>query len=139
MQAHGKVDEDGSRYLLGDHLGNLLLLVLQHDGAAVLGLKTEPLGAISAPSTISYLDNGVVYIGSSFGDSQLVLSQLPLASLETRPVIIVSSGMSCVGTYRNVLRLNLCENLMSLVVLICEQPVQSACLLAAQGAFRVWA
>jgi DNA damage-binding protein 1 len=72
VQAYGKVDEDGSRFLLGDHLGNLLLLVLQHDGAAVLGLKTEPLGAISAPSTISYLDNGVVYIGSSFGDSQLV-------------------------------------------------------------------
>ena len=73
-QAHGKVDEDGSRYLLGDHLGNLLLLVLQHDGSHVVGLKTEPLGCISAPSTISYLDNGVVYIGSSFGDSQLVRS-----------------------------------------------------------------
>ena len=66
------MDEDGSRYLLGDHLGNLLLLVLQHDGSHVVGLKTEPLGCISAPSTISYLDNGVVYVGSSFGDSQLV-------------------------------------------------------------------
>ena len=72
VQAFGKVDEDGSRYLLGDHLGNLLLLVLQHDGSHVVGLKTEPLGCISAPSTISYLDNGVVYVGSSFGDSQLV-------------------------------------------------------------------
>ena len=72
MQAYGKVDEDGSRYLLGDHMGNLHLLVLQHDGEHVVGLKTEPLGRISAPSTISYLDNGVVYIGSSVGDSQLV-------------------------------------------------------------------
>ena len=26
-QAHGQVDPDGSRYLLGDHAGNLLLLV----------------------------------------------------------------------------------------------------------------
>ena len=138
MQAYGKVDEDGSRYLLGDHLGNLLLLVLQHDGAAVLGLKTELLGAISAPSTISYLDVGVVYIGSSFGDSQLVLSQLPLVPLETRPVIIVSSGISCMGTCRNMLRLNLCVILMSIVLLICEQPLQSACL-AARGALRVWA
>lgn len=28
-QAYGKVDEDGSRYLLGDQVGNLTLLVLQ--------------------------------------------------------------------------------------------------------------
>ena len=27
VQAHGQVDPDGSRYLLGDHAGNLLLLV----------------------------------------------------------------------------------------------------------------
>ena len=82
-QAFGKVDEDGSRYLLGDHLGNLLLLVLQHDGSHVVGLKTEPLGCISAPSTISYLDNGVVYVGSSFGDSQLVRLS-PLCQLFNR-------------------------------------------------------
>ena len=42
------------------------------------------------------------------------------------------------GIYRNVLRLNLCEILMSIVVLICEQPLQSA-RLAAQRALRVWA
>lgn len=72
VQAYGKVDEDGSRYLLGDHVGNLYLLVLQHDGEHVAGLKVEPLGRTSAPSTLTYLDNGVVYVGSSFGDSQLV-------------------------------------------------------------------
>ena len=31
-QAYGAVDEEGGRYLLGDHLGNLLLLVLQREG-----------------------------------------------------------------------------------------------------------
>ena len=36
-QAYGCVDDDGSRYLLGDYLGNLYLLVLQHDGSRVLG------------------------------------------------------------------------------------------------------
>lgn len=71
-QAHGKVDEDGSRYLLGDYVGNLYLLVLQHDGEHVAGLKLEPLGRTSAPSTLTYLDNGVVFVGSSGGDSQLV-------------------------------------------------------------------
>ena len=44
----------------------------QHDGERVAGLKTEMLGRVSAPSTLTYLDNGVVYVGSSFGDSQLV-------------------------------------------------------------------
>lgn len=37
----------------------------------VLGLKVEPLGETSAASTLSYLDNGVVYVGSSYGDSQV--------------------------------------------------------------------
>jgi len=56
----GRVDPDGSRYLLGDTLGNLL--VLSHDSQRVVGLKLEALGRISAPSTISYLDSGVVFV-----------------------------------------------------------------------------
>lgn len=72
LQAYGRVDEDGSRYLLGDLVGNLYLLVLNHDGRRVLGLKLQSLGRTSAPSSIAYLDNAVVYIGSSTGDSQLV-------------------------------------------------------------------
>ena len=43
--------------------------------------------------------------------------------------------MSCIGTYWNVVRLILCENLMSVIVFICEQPLQSA-RLAAQGALQ---
>jgi len=37
----------------------------------VTGLKIEPLGETSIASTISYLDNAFVYIGSSYGDSQV--------------------------------------------------------------------
>ncbi|GBG61192.1 hypothetical protein CBR_g19725 [Chara braunii] len=70
-KAYGRVDADGSRYLLSDQ-NNLHLLVLDHDKERVLGLKIEPLGETSCASTISYLDNGVVFIGSCFGDSQLV-------------------------------------------------------------------
>ena len=72
LQAYGQVDEDGSRYLLGDIAGNLYLLVLTHDGHRVLGLKLQTLGRTSAASTIAYLDNAVVYVGSATGDSQLV-------------------------------------------------------------------
>ena len=37
----------------------------------VTGLKIEHLGETSVASTISYLDNAVVYVGSSYGDSQV--------------------------------------------------------------------
>ena len=62
VQAVGQVDPDGSRYLLGDSLGNLHMLVLSHDSQRVVGLKLEALGRISAPSTLSYLDSGVVFV-----------------------------------------------------------------------------
>ena len=72
VMAHGVVDADGSRYLLGDSTGMLHLLVLVHDRRRVHALKLESLGQTSIASTLSYLDNGVVYVGSAYGDSQLV-------------------------------------------------------------------
>lgn len=71
-RAYGRVDPDGSRYLLGDNSGILHLLVLTQERERVTGLKIEHLGETSVASSISYLDNGVVYVGSRFGDSQLV-------------------------------------------------------------------
>uniref|UniRef100_A0A2P2KL48 DNA damage-binding protein 1 n=1 Tax=Rhizophora mucronata TaxID=61149 RepID=A0A2P2KL48_RHIMU len=71
-RAYGRVDVDGSRYLLGDHAGHLHLLVITHEKEKVTGLKIELLGETSIASTISYLDNAVVFIGSSHGDSQLI-------------------------------------------------------------------
>ncbi|OIT21733.1 PREDICTED: DNA damage-binding protein 1 isoform X2 [Nicotiana attenuata] len=71
-RAYGRVDADGSRYLLGDHNGLLHLLVITHEKEKVNGLKIELLGETSIASTISYLDNAFVFIGSSYGDSQLV-------------------------------------------------------------------
>lgn len=72
MQAVGRIDEDGSRYLMGDYLGQLYLLALLHDDVSVLSLQLELLGSITPPASLSYLDNGVVFIGSTCGDSQLV-------------------------------------------------------------------
>ena len=39
---------------------------------AVRDLKIELLGEVSIPECVTYLDNGVVFIGSRLGDSQLV-------------------------------------------------------------------
>ncbi|XP_010537808.1 PREDICTED: DNA damage-binding protein 1a [Tarenaya hassleriana] len=71
-KAYGRVDADGSRYLLGDHAGLVHLLVITHEKEKVTGLKIELLGETSIASTISYLDNAVVFVGSSYGDSQLI-------------------------------------------------------------------
>lgn len=35
IKAYGRMDKDGSRYLLGDHIGGLHALVLKHEGGVV--------------------------------------------------------------------------------------------------------
>lgn len=75
IKAVGRMDASGARYLLGDHKGQLSMLILESSSAApgiVTRLSMEPLGETSIPSTLSYLDNGFVFVGSHFGDSQLV-------------------------------------------------------------------
>uniref|UniRef100_L7M756 Putative dna damage-binding protein 1 n=1 Tax=Rhipicephalus pulchellus TaxID=72859 RepID=L7M756_RHIPC len=74
---YGKVDANGSRYLLGDMAGRLFMLLLERedkmDGTTtVKDLKLEFLGEITIAECITYLDNGVVYVGSRLGDSQLI-------------------------------------------------------------------
>lgn len=74
---YAKVDPNGERYLLGDLAGRLFMLLLEKeekmDGTFnVKEPKVELLGEISIPECITYLDNGVVYVGSRLGDSQLV-------------------------------------------------------------------
>lgn len=49
-----------------------MLFVECESGSRVTGLKLELLGDVVSPSTVAYLDNGVVFVGSSFGDPQLV-------------------------------------------------------------------
>ncbi|XP_077558107.1 DNA damage-binding protein 1-like [Haemaphysalis longicornis] len=74
---YGKVDADGSRYLLADLAGRLFMLLVHYedhmDGTRVVGdLRLEFLGEITIPECLCYLDNGVVYVGSRLGDSQLI-------------------------------------------------------------------
>ncbi len=67
---------DSTRCLLGDSRGRLLMLFIECEGVEnverVKGLKLELLGEVVSPSTLAYLDNGVVFVGSIFGDPQLV-------------------------------------------------------------------
>uniref|UniRef100_A0A915J2E8 DNA damage-binding protein 1 n=1 Tax=Romanomermis culicivorax TaxID=13658 RepID=A0A915J2E8_ROMCU len=72
-----QIDPEGLRYLLGDMAGRLFMLVLERGSTAdgvvsVKDMKIELLGETSIPECIVYLDNGVVFIGSRLGDSQLI-------------------------------------------------------------------
>ncbi|XP_074593114.1 DNA damage-binding protein pic [Brevipalpus obovatus] len=74
---YGLIDNNGSRYLLGDMSGRIFLLCLEKeekgDGSTtVKSLKLELLGECTIPDCLTYLDNGVVYVGSRMGDSQLI-------------------------------------------------------------------
>ncbi|KAF9437707.1 DNA damage-binding protein 1a [Entomortierella beljakovae] len=85
MQCYNRIDDQGIRYLLGDHNGVLYILVLILNNPSgpstsqpshmehVVDLKLEPLGTTSIPTSIVYLDNDHAFVGSHLGDSQLVL------------------------------------------------------------------
>ncbi|CAG8577446.1 14785_t:CDS:10, partial [Acaulospora morrowiae] len=62
------IDEDGSRYLIGDSYGTLHLLVIPDKKP----MYTYILGKISVPRSIVYLDHAYVFVGSHFGDSQFI-------------------------------------------------------------------
>lgn len=67
------IEGDGPcRFLLGDQYGNIRLLILHSDQDNLPSLVIEHLGITSIPETLSYLGSGILFIGSCFGDSQLV-------------------------------------------------------------------
>lgn len=67
-----RLAEDGSRFLLGDTRGNIHVLVLLNDGKNVTGLAVDLVGSSTIPESMSSLGDGLVFIGSMYGDSQLV-------------------------------------------------------------------
>lgn len=83
INCYARIDQKGYRYLLGNMSGNLYMLLLETEDKSggslvVKDIKVESLGEISIPECITYLDNGVLFIGSRHGDSQLVkLNTMP--------------------------------------------------------------
>jgi len=67
------IDDKGARFLYGDEEGNLWVLVLQRNSTGlVTALQLDLLGLTTIASTITYLSDGVVFLGSNFGDSKLI-------------------------------------------------------------------
>ncbi|KYR00793.1 UV-damaged DNA binding protein1 [Tieghemostelium lacteum] len=96
ISCYEMVDKDGSRYLLGDQSGQLYLLLIKLDNQGnVIEMHIELLGETSTASSISYLDNGVVYIGSSQGDSQVI-------KLKTEKDTQTDSYLEILDTFENI-------------------------------------
>lgn len=74
--SHSIVDSSGERFMVSDTDGRLLMLLLNvgggQSGPSVKEIRIDMLGDTSVAESINYIDNGVVFIGSRFGDSQLI-------------------------------------------------------------------
>lgn len=99
---YAQIDASGQRYLLSNTIGQLYLMVLitADDEPAsatvkVVDLRFEYLGETSIAHSITYIDNGHVFIGSKLGDSQLV-------KLSEQPTIENGTFVSVLETYTNL-------------------------------------
>lgn len=76
ITSHACIAADGSRFLLSDHRGTLSVVVLRLNGNnEVTGLVVDTLGVTSIAENLSYLGDGLLFVGSLFGDSQLIKLQ----------------------------------------------------------------
>ncbi|KAL1872037.1 hypothetical protein VTK73DRAFT_1705 [Phialemonium thermophilum] len=62
---------DTTHYFLSDDFGGLHLLELVCDGDIVTDMDVHRLGKTSRPSSLLYLGNNLLFVGSHHGDSQL--------------------------------------------------------------------
>ncbi|KAJ3503729.1 hypothetical protein NLJ89_g8306 [Agrocybe chaxingu] len=96
------IERDTSRILIGDSFGRLSLLSLS--SVNQLGMILVPLGETSSPTTLTYLTNHIVYLGSHLGDSQLLQISQSATSAQDSPLLIIPSEIKTVspGSLSNV-------------------------------------
>ncbi|KIN94881.1 hypothetical protein M404DRAFT_17165 [Pisolithus tinctorius Marx 270] len=84
------LDESHTKFLIGDKYGQLAMLNV--DITEGFSLTLIALGEASSPTTLTYLTNQVIYLGSHYGDSQLLrISQAPVSSLNSPTLPVPSS------------------------------------------------
>jgi DNA damage-binding protein 1 len=89
---------DDSRILLADTWGRLALLSVSRGQSGVNELRCVLLGEISCATTIAYLNNGIFYVGSYYGDCQLArLLPAPLRGPDGK-----LSHVQILDVYKNV-------------------------------------
>ena len=65
FKAYGQVEEDGTRWRLGDHTGSLHVLVLELNGGEVVDLQLERLGRTSQASQNTKEENSFLTCGGN--------------------------------------------------------------------------
>ncbi|KAF8967077.1 CPSF A subunit region-domain-containing protein [Flammula alnicola] len=88
------IDGVPSRFLIGDSFGRLSMLSL--DNITELGIILVPLGEVSPPTTLTYLTNQIIYVGSHLGDSQLVQISSNATSVQDMPSLTIPSDIKTV-------------------------------------------
>ncbi|KAJ4488025.1 CPSF A subunit region-domain-containing protein [Lentinula aciculospora] len=93
VSAWTTVDEFNNKILIGDAFGRLAMLSLVR--FKDFGMVLLPLGETSPSTSISYLSNQVTFIGSHFGDSQLVrISQVSLSTSKDTPTLPIPGSVT---------------------------------------------
>ncbi|KDR82646.1 hypothetical protein GALMADRAFT_837022 [Galerina marginata CBS 339.88] len=89
------IDPVPTRFLIGDSFGRLSMVFL--DKINELGMVLIPLGETSPPTTLTYLANQNIYLGSHFGDSQLLQVSPTPVTLQEVPSLTVPSDIKTVS------------------------------------------
>ncbi|KAF8908996.1 CPSF A subunit region-domain-containing protein [Gymnopilus junonius] len=95
LTAWSAIDHVPFRFLLGDSFGRLLMLSL--DNVNELGMVLVPLGETSPATSLTYLTNQVVYLGSHLGDSQLLQLSSSENSQEVPSALTIPEGLKTVS------------------------------------------
>jgi len=91
------------RYLLSDEFGNLLMLSLTIVGDKISGISLDTLGSCVIASALTYITDGLCFVGSSFGDSQLVqIMDQPMPIGEGTSDLEETTYLSVVEEYTNL-------------------------------------
>ncbi|KAK9470063.1 CPSF A subunit region-domain-containing protein [Dipodascopsis tothii] len=85
--AWAAIDDDGTRFLLGDDGGRLHMLLLDAADPAAVSWDLRPVGETAIPTTLTYLDAGFFFVTSHFSPSTLF--QLAATEPYVRPVQVM--------------------------------------------------
>ncbi|KAF9485871.1 hypothetical protein BDN70DRAFT_870784 [Pholiota conissans] len=86
--------DETSRFLISDSFGRLSIISLEN--LVQLGVILVPLGEISSPTTLTYLTNQTIYVGSHLGDSQLVQISSTPTSAQDLPILAIPADIKTV-------------------------------------------
>ena len=91
------------RYLLSDEFGNVHMLSVRIVGEKISGIGLDTLGSCVMASALTYIQDGLCFVGSSFGDSQLVqIMDQPIAVGEGVDDLEETTYLSIIEEYTNL-------------------------------------